>query len=292
MWKPSGEEETPTSNTIRISYLKVRTFRRARTLAECWGFQEVLQDDWPEDDIAIIEERLRPQHHEAAALAGSRDPGTARNAWATLLAIKIEQGWDHETFDLAISGVADEPDANAAVVDFDRCTLRGWSLFDPGIDFDAFVLPQNERSAHWLRDTLRRVDGRTVATPFRALGPDAYVERLRCVQLDRGSGLEEALSVLNAALLDVPGSCELACWHLYAGGAGRAGQRIYRLSVTYEGQQPTEVWVLVNPRHEPDLYAEAALQRFIRSWQRATGLQVAPLGEGLEVLWSQLAVRS
>ncbi|HSH81606.1 MAG TPA: hypothetical protein VLA19_24010, partial [Herpetosiphonaceae bacterium] len=67
---------------------------------------------------------------------------------------------------------------------------------------------------------------------------------------------------------------------------------IYRLSITYEGQQPTEVWVLVHPRHEPDLYAEAALQRFIRSWRRATGLQVAPLGEGLEVLWSQLAVRS
>ena len=50
--------------------------------------------------------------------------------------------------------------------------------------------------------------------------------------------------------------------------------------------------MLVYPRHEPDLYAEAALQRFIRSWRRATGLQVAPLGEGLEVLWSQLAVRS
>ena len=67
---------------------------------------------------------------------------------------------------------------------------------------------------------------------------------------------------------------------------------IYRLSVAYDGQRQTEVWVLLHPRHEPDLYAEAALQRFIRNWQRATGLQVAPLGEGLEVLWSQLAVRS
>ncbi|HSH77426.1 MAG TPA: hypothetical protein VLA19_02720 [Herpetosiphonaceae bacterium] len=272
---------------------EVRTFRRARDLAEHWGFHAVLQDDWPEDEIAIIEERLRQQHHEAAAIAGSRDPGTARSAWATLLAIKLDRGWDHETFDLAISGIADDPDANASMVDFDRCTLRScWSLFQPGIDFGAFALPQNERSAHWLRDALRRVAGRTVAPPFRALGPDTYVERLRCVQLDRGTGLEEAIAVLNTALLDMPGTSALACWHLYAGEAGRGGQRIYRLSVTYAGQQPTEVWVLVRARHEPDLYAEAALQRFIRSWRRATGLQVAPLGEGLEVLWSQLAVRS
>ncbi len=204
---------------------EVRTFRRARDLAERWGFHAVLQDDWPEDEIAFIEERLRPQHHEAAVLAGSRDPGIARNAWATVLAIKIEQGWDHETFDLAISGIADDPASNAALLDFDRCALRGgWSLFDPGIGFGAFALPQNERSAAWLRDALRQVADRTVAAPFRALEPDAYVERLRCVQLGRGTGLEEAIAVLNTALLDVPGGSALACWHLYAQEAGRGGQ--------------------------------------------------------------------
>ena len=50
--------------------------------------------------------------------------------------------------------------------------------------------------------------------------------------------------------------------------------------------------MLAHPRHEPDLYAEATLQRFIRSWRRATGLQVAPLGEGLEAELATLLIRT
>ena len=116
------------------------------------------------------------------------------------------------------------------------------------------------------------------------------MERLGCVRLDRDTGFAAALAALNAALLDEPDGSALACWYLYADGDRPGGQRLYRLSVRYAGRQPTEVWTLLHPRRAAELSIEAALQRFIQGWRRMTGLRTAPLAEGLEVLWSQLAV--
>ncbi len=261
----------------------------ARDLGIVWGEPDLIPEGWLEGALEELE-KLREWCHEAATLVGTINPRLARAALAELREIAGERGWDEDAFWDALYGVHEDPQANAAVAELDRCGLRSWSL--PGLGesgFGELELPQDETTARWLRSTLAEVARGRGNLGFRELDP-GWVQKFATVDLSGRHQLVDALALCNEALLGDLERVPLGYWHCYRNPG--AHERIYRLSVAHsEPWGYTEVWILCAAGQESRPIEEAALQRYIKSFARCTVVRVGPLEEGMAGLWAQLARR-
>jgi hypothetical protein len=285
-----GLRNRPPAPTIDAHWdEEAATWQQARALAVAWDCAELLPDAALTARLAEGE-RYRALYHATAALAGTADLGSVRGAFAALLGLQAEAGWDAATFEAALWG--EDPDgepappehgvlpATWAILEFDRGQMRaGWRVgAGVGIDFGRLARPPTAYSVGLLRAALGRAQQEPAHAPRGAL----------CwLPLAEARDLAAVIGAANALLLAHPATYAQARWTCYADAAQAA--RIYHLEVEYAlpGDPPmgAALWILVAPSRQRAAATEAALQQYIRGWQRVQPLYCAPLVEGLRRVW-------
>ncbi|BCL83636.1 hypothetical protein ccbrp13_61010 [Ktedonobacteria bacterium brp13] len=300
----------PPPTTIEEDWEHVRlAHREAASLAQAWDREDLFSAS---DLDAFLSEdaHLYNCHVAAGELAGNLAPDIARDTYHALLAVQQRYQWSDAQFEAALGGVnEDEEEANAVVLDFDRCSLREYWLStstrtwaDEPHPFGQWTLSQTLRTARVLRSALERVaypvEQEILYVPLQKADHTSLAFfRIECEQ-----DLSLIIAHVNAWLLDHPACFARMRWTLYADTQWRETvtplPHLYHMSLEYfchgekqadERSEPLrrDLWVLVPARKREELI-EAAWQRYIRSWLTCADLHTDALYDGLQALWSGL----
>jgi hypothetical protein len=302
-----ARRQPPVPATIAEDWENERAaWQEAGALASAWELAGLLPEGELAERLAEIEQ-LEAWHQAAGELAGSLDPFLARAAFHALVDIREREGWSEEQFDAALFGCSEDEAANAAVLAFDRTVLRAtWGIPyrtpREGPPFGDLTLPQDRRSVALLREALesaaRRSRGPVTPASVARSWLDAPLH-LSFLHVESEQDAHAVLALCTAWLVEE--GAELAAeatWWVY-GAPGDSGQRIYRLGVRYKpaaGGHPApealpaarELWVLFPGSRHGRRSAEAACQRYILSFLTVQDVRIAPLDEGLAMLWGWL----
>jgi hypothetical protein len=284
--------------------------REAAALAKAWQREDLFTADDLEQCLAY-DRHLSLCHEAAGELAGRLVPSIAREAYGALLEVQQRYQWSPSQFAEALQGVReDDEEANAAVLDFDRCQLRARWLtsrtqkraYEPD-PFGAFALPQTPATARVLRTALawvahQHVENKMPQVPQHVTQSATHTFfRLECEQ-----DLALILACVTSWLLeDFPQCYARLRWELSADECGKDSSipspHLYHMSVEYvscqeqmrTNEEPSrrDLWVLV-PARQRTVRVEASLQRYISSWLTCAEVYTEALYDGLQALWSWL----
>mgnify|MGYP001451794820 CR=1 FL=1 len=283
-----AERQSPRPTTIDDDWNEeVATEHRARELAQRWDVGAIF-DGVPLSQSLAQLELLRERHHLAADLAATRAPYQVRAAYNAICDLAHTHGWSEATLEAALYD-ADEDDAvNAAIVDFDRSSLRSSWRVGHGIGggFGPLACQQDTRSGATLRSALRQTGYITTDWHSRRLvvSGDTPQRLSLLLPLSEAAELPAVLSAAQTLLLAHPDQSLLATWRCY--GDPTDTVRLYQLSLSFD-QETTNLWVLLRLRRSRDRVVEAALQRFILTWATVTAIRSESFAEGLLTLWAQ-----
>jgi hypothetical protein len=305
--------QLPPPSTIEEDWEHARlAHEEARALASAWDRDDLFTTSELEAALAY-DSHLYLCHTAAGELAGSLNPSIARLAYLALLEVQQRYQWSEAQFEAALNGIReDDEEANAAVLDFDRCSLRAYWLStrtrkreeepDP---LGQFALAQTPRTARVLRSALEWVASHhTESGVFREPLQVADRTFLSFFRLEEAQDLSLVIAHVNAWLLkDFPECYARVRFSLYADIRWKEttapSPHLYHMSVEYahchekrqadEGCGPIrrELWVLVPARKREEV-VEAAWQRYIRSWLTFADLSTEALYYGLQALWPWL----
>lgn len=274
---------------------EAETWRRAAELAAQWGWEHLFPAGYLEERLAELE-ALREHHWAAGYLVGSLSPAIARAAYDALCDLRLKEGWDFTLFGDALGGWSEDTLATSRVLDFDRCQLRSWrGPYQRGGSFGEMALRYTERTDRVLRSALRTQAANPVCLKQLVWQKSRHGGTELCfLQVEDEQDLYQAIGTLNALLLDEPAESVLATWHCYGQPSRGQTPPLYRLAVRYGeqlqpiGKADRKAWILFPSSHPRLLTCEAALQRYIASWQTWTSFECEGIGEGLSMLWSWL----
>ncbi len=287
----------PVPQTIAQEWEAVRqAIEEGYALAQQWGYADLFGID----DVTRLLTRsveLAYCHHLAAELAGNRLPWVARNAYAALAARRNHYPLlnTQERFVEALSGTSVDPQANDALLTFERSLLRKrWMVTTSrpsgeSASFGELAVPGSSRSARFLRAALARAAG----WPRDAVSEHARQSWYQDVTDE--TDLAVLIRTLNGWLIEThpQAAVRLLCW-AYGDGYRLAigSPRVYRLSLSYEDASLTEpttcdLWVLFAARPTAEQRAlEAAWQTLLSSWLTWSEVQCEPMAQGLQILWT------
>ncbi len=285
--------------------------REASALASAWDREDLFTDADLEASLAY-DRHLYRCHAAAGELAGNLHPSLARNAYLALLDVQRRYQWSETQFEAALGGVSeDDEEANATVLDFDRCLLRDYWLStstrkreEEPSPLGQFALPQTQRTARILRSALEQVaHHRAENGKLRNSLQVADRTSLSFFHMEGEQDLSPVIGHVNAWLLDDFPECYARVhFSLYADirwkETATPSPHLYQMSVEYascHGEQAgsehrlirRELWVLVPVRKRNEV-VEAAWQRYIRGWLTMASLSTDDLYYGLQALWPWL----
>ncbi|HEU5377145.1 MAG TPA: hypothetical protein VFV38_17070 [Ktedonobacteraceae bacterium] len=293
----SSRLEAPPPQTIAQEWEAVRqAIADGYALAHQWGYASV----FPEADVTRLLTRCTEAaygHHLAAELAGNRLPWVARTAYTALSAQRMQSPLldTTERFLQALGGTSPDPQANDALLGFDRSLLRDrWIVTSSRPQgappsFGKLALPRSSHAARRLRAALSRAAG---WPPDDALAKQVSPVWFQEI-LEEGD-LALLVRVYNGWLIEThpQAAVRLRCWIYGDGYRPVLGTpRIYRLALSYEGtplEGPStrDLWILCAEHPTPEQHAlEAAWQTFLASWLTWSEMQTDALAQGLRLLW-------
>ena len=265
------------------------TYQTAFMLAREWGVNDFFTQDDLDDRLEIVE-RLRSVDEGIASLIGTKDLVYVRWAYDILRPLAVKRGWDLAVFQEAVNGWSEDSERTALMLDMDRALLReSWNISCVGGDMGQLTMPVDPASLRHLHSALRQVacepsDGGSMLIAGGGKG----------ISLDIVNGiysLPDALRVLNSALLAHREARLRVMCAVYGDSRETAAPRLYRFSIAYDARikneclwPEREVWVLFSLRHEHDVVAEVAWQRYISSWSRLLEIRQESLSDGLAIL--------
>ena len=304
--------QLPPPSTIEEDWEQTRlAHQEARVLASAWDREDLFTVSDLEESLAH-DRHLYLCHAAAGELAGNLHPSLARDAYLALLDVQRRYQWNDAQFEAALNGVSEnDEEANSAVLDFDRCSLRAYWLStstgkreEEPSSLGQFALPQTQRTARVLRSALEQVARHRAENGMLHVTLQvADRTSLSFFHMEGEQDLSLVIEHINAWLIEDHPECYVRVrFSLYADTRWKEtatpSPHLYHVSVEYaychgaqagdeSGAIRRELWVLV-PARKRDEVVEAAWQRYIRGWLTFADLFTDDLYYGLQVLWPWL----